>query len=196
MLPRFVLLLASLVGTSAAHAAIRQVAGQYTLFLSSSAPLLDGKAVNASGLTFWVGKSTAAYCPLPDPADCASFPNITTIAVGAGSADMYDYAPGGQDIYVAQNGWLQYTAAHEEGQFPPGSYSTGFAVDTNVEPPAAGELVFTGGNSSGWIVCGDGSSLPLQILALVSSEGAVCANAQKIRIFLNEATEVGAFEYD
>ena len=165
-----------------------------SLIALSSNAALQGQAVNASGNQFFVGAPSGIYCPVPAP-DCAGFSNTTTIAVGGGTASMYDEVPGGQNVYVAQNGQLSFTTAHEEGIFPEGSYTEGFSI----EPTDFGgyQFVFTGDNSNGFIACPtseDGTTW--EILARVSSAGAICAAAADVELAAIAVSAPGAFEYD
>lgn len=102
-------------------------------------------------------------------------------------------APGGQDVYVAETGLLSFTMAHEEGVFPSGAYTTGFAI----EPTIFGGFTFnfTGGQSSGFIACPIDNGR-WEILATVTSEGAICAAAADVEIAAIAVSSPGAFEYE
>ena len=164
-----------------------------SLIALSSNGALQGQPVNASANQFFVGAPSGIYCPVPAP-DCAGFSNTTTIAVGGGVASMYDEVPGGQNVYVAQNGQLRFTTAHEEGIFPEGSYTEGFSI----EPTEFGgyQLIFTGGNSNGFIACPTSENGPWEILARVTSGGAICAAAADVELAAIAVSTPGAFEYD
>ena len=102
---------------------------------------------------------------------------------------MYAVVPGGQNIYVQSNGALSFTTPHTEGNFPAGAYATDFSMGSG------GRFLFSGGNSDGWYVCGNGTE-PVQVLAKVSSAGAICADAQDVSLLLDVAAEPGAFQYE
>ncbi|MCJ1329673.1 hypothetical protein MMC10_006353 [Thelotrema lepadinum] len=164
-----------------------------SLIALSSNSALQGQPINATGNQFFVGLASGIYCPVPAP-DCAGFSNTTTIEVGGGGASMYDDVPGGQDVYVAQNGQLSFTTAHEEGIFPEGAYTGPFSI----EPTGFGgyQLIFTGDNSSGFFACPTGENGAWEILAKVSSGGAICAAAADVELAAIAVSEPGAFEYD
>ena len=160
----------------------------YSIRASSALSTFNGRSVNATGNAFWIGYDTAADCVLAPP-NCDGFANTTTVLVGGGGASMYDIVPGGQNVYVKSNGALSFTTPHTEGNFPPGSYTTGFTIGSG------NHLLFSGGNSNGWYVCGDGTE-PVEVLARVSSAGAICASAQEVQLLLDPVTAPGAYQYE
>lgn len=95
--------------------------------------------------------------------------------------------PGGQDIYVTSDGALSFTEAHEEGIYPNGSYTQGFAFT-----PTGGLDLFTfdGAVNQGWALCGDDG----QVFALV--EGNSCDNPRPVQIEVTAAPGLGAFQYE
>ena len=54
----------------------------YTLRAESSNKAINGKAVNANGNAFWIGKPTASFCPSQVPQDACPKGNETEILVG------------------------------------------------------------------------------------------------------------------
>lgn len=170
---------------------------EVTLVALSDNSALQDQTINASSGGFYIGLPTAAYCPKPAP-DCAAFSNTTIVTAAntttIGTASLVVEVPGGQDVYVAEDGALSYTTAHEAGVFPPGSYPMGFAI----VPSGDGgyEFIFEGFYSEGWIACPGAVEGSWQILAKVRSMGAVCAAAVDLKIAAVAASGVGAFEYD
>ena len=161
----------------------------FSVHVSSDLSTLDGRSVNATDTGFFIGLDTAVECPLSPPG-CEGVSNTTSIIVGGdGSASMDSLVPGGQIIYVKSNGILSFTEPHQESSIPDDSYTGNF----NVGPE--NELIFSGGDSTGWYVCGDGTE-PVQVFAKVISAMGICATAQDIRLFLSPVVEPGAFQYD
>ncbi|KAH6679378.1 hypothetical protein B0J14DRAFT_296470 [Halenospora varia] len=128
-----------------AAAAIASVtADNFTL--TASAPGLtafDGKAINAGGQRFWVGLAQPIdFCPT---LTCASakntqFTSITTLNV---------QVPGGQQVYVAADGGIQFTnAANGEFTIPAGAVLATFTLSD------AG--LYTGLNNAGIQACPTG----------------------------------------
>ncbi|KAJ6066701.1 uncharacterized protein N7446_003738 [Penicillium canescens] len=72
--------------------------------------------LNAAGQKFWLGGTTASYCP-SQVKDCPAG-NQTVFAPGGTSMDTE--VPGGQQVYIDPNGALSFTQAHS-ANIPAGS---------------------------------------------------------------------------
>ena len=104
---------------------------------------------------------------------------------------MYSQVP--QQLFIAQNGVFSYA---EPGQNPP--------YDGTAARNPFGAFDFTltfgpdDGQNHGWFACplGQPGQLPYQVLARVSSEGAICAAAEDITIRTAVVGERGAYEYE
>ncbi|KAF6223030.1 hypothetical protein HO133_001082 [Letharia lupina] len=97
--------------------------------------------LNANDGQFWLGKATSSSCPAEPKTDC---PTETETAV------VDTHVPFGQSIYVAKDGTLSFTAAHEEEKVVAAStaYPAGFAYDRD-----ARSFTFAGTPSKGWLAC-------------------------------------------
>lgn len=165
--------------------------GSFNIVALSSAEFLNNVPLAASGGAFYLGVPTNAQCP-PSASDCSQYSNTTSIIVDSLSSEAGMYSTTPQRVYVAQNGVFSYLEPNAgTGPFPDGSYQTPFNG-------AGDRLTFTGGNSNGWIACPlfTPGALPYQVLAKVSSMGAVCADAIDIEIQTSYATQLGAYDYE
>lgn len=120
----------------------------FTLFTTAVAQILtaslpgsklDGLTVEASGQAFYIGgNGPATYCPTQVEPYC---PNVTgTFFAGLGA--LYVEVPGGQQVYIRENGAMAFTQAHS-AYVPPGSYYGGFVSVTIVSACAAPITVLT-----------------------------------------------------
>jgi len=88
---------------------------------------LDGQVINAAGNLFYLGLSSpATYCPSTVVANC---PPVTGTVASADLTALFVEVPGGQAIYVANNGALSFTVAHSAGEGT-GSFVGGFVQVT------------------------------------------------------------------
>jgi len=74
--------------------------------------------MNAAGQRFWLGGTTASYCPDQVAQTGACPPGNVTAFAGLAALDVE--VPGGQLVYVAPEGYLGFTQAHS-AYYPPGS---------------------------------------------------------------------------
>ncbi|XXG96176.1 hypothetical protein Hte_002455 [Hypoxylon texense] len=106
-----------------------------TYFMTVFAPNteVDGALINAASQGFYLsldGPST--YCP----SNVQNCPEVQGTLVTAGMTGMAVQVPGGQQIYVAPDGQVQYTQAHSSSM-PPGSMVGGWYNKTVVIPSSS-----------------------------------------------------------
>ncbi|KAK3384891.1 hypothetical protein B0H63DRAFT_559612 [Podospora didyma] len=91
------------------------------------APLWLGRAIQANGGRFWMGKPPSAYCPPDIPGlNCTLYPGTSTVLVGGNETlSLNVVVPGGQQVYIAPDGALGYTPPHSTFK-PDGSVVTGW----------------------------------------------------------------------
>ncbi|KAF3925248.1 hypothetical protein ABW20_dc0105568 [Dactylellina cionopaga] len=96
-----------------------------------------GKTINANAGTLWIGKSTTAYCPLPDKKLCppGKVTSLQAIRLSSGaptgSLVMNVAVPGGQYFYIDPVTYLaKWTGAHS-ASMPKGAITTGFKITKN-----------------------------------------------------------------
>ncbi|THX82020.1 hypothetical protein D6D05_04015 [Aureobasidium pullulans] len=83
-------------------------------------------SVNAAGSTFWLNKDSSVYCPKVDGLVCSN--TTTTQFIGGDNTLSLDTTvPGGQQIYVSEEGRLSFTVPHS-AYTGEGSSSTGFSI--------------------------------------------------------------------
>ncbi|KAI8964498.1 hypothetical protein F5Y11DRAFT_363789 [Daldinia sp. FL1419] len=123
-----------------------------TYFLTVFAPNteVDGALLNAAAQGFYAGISgPSTYCP-----QGVTCPDVQGSLVYAGLTGMAVAVPGGQAIYVAPSGQIEYTQAHSAYE-PPGALTGGWFNKTVVSEcdPARDVLDFlpVDGSSSGGI---------------------------------------------
>lgn len=144
-------------------------------------------SLNASHGHFWFGKTTTSSCPTDSNPNCPIGTETTLVVSGDGSAklvrtnpsirmDRYlaplpsfctsltslhgiqdATVPGGQTIYVAKDGALSYTPAHEANVVSL-AYPSGFAYSTGSSETGNGNggpdyFTFSGTPSKGWLAC-------------------------------------------
>ncbi|KAJ6008829.1 hypothetical protein N7522_003845 [Penicillium canescens] len=88
----------------------------FTVMAARSASPIHYLQLNAAGQKFWLGGTTASYCP-SQVKDCPAG-NQTVFAPGGTSMDTE--VPGGQQVYIDPNGALSFTQAHS-ANIPAGS---------------------------------------------------------------------------
>ena len=75
--------------------------------------------------------------------------------------------PGGQTIYVAKDGALSYTPAHE-GNVIPLTYPSGFSYSNDSQlSNGLGYFTFSGTPSKGWLACPTAKGGPWQVFAYI-----------------------------
>ncbi|KAF3916170.1 hypothetical protein AA313_de0205518 [Arthrobotrys entomopaga] len=88
---------------------------------------LANQDIHATGGGFWIGKKTAAICPL-DKKKCPKTTGVTAFTVWHASTISLDtQVPGGQQVYVTAEGVLTYTKPHSAA-IPKGSLTKGFDI--------------------------------------------------------------------
>ena len=94
--------------------------GPFGLIVAHSGSPIHLSTINANHNMFLVGKPTNAFCP-PEVARvvndqgknvCDSVRNVTAIDVNGLRAGMDTVVPGGQQIYLNEDGALSFTTAH------------------------------------------------------------------------------------
>jgi len=87
---------------------------------------LDGQVINAAGNAFYLGLSgPSTYCPT----QVDTCPPVTGTVAYSDLTNLYVEVPGGQQIYIANNGALSFTVAHSANEGT-GSYVGGFVQVT------------------------------------------------------------------
>ncbi|ETS78184.1 hypothetical protein PFICI_10246 [Pestalotiopsis fici W106-1] len=99
----------------------------YRLTVFAPGTVVDGADIDAAGSGFYLGLSEpATYCPVGD-----ACPAPRGTLVYQGMSAMAVEVPGGQDIYIAPHGQVQFTQAHS-AYMPPGSLTGGWFNKTVV----------------------------------------------------------------
>lgn len=112
---------------------------------------------------------------------------------------QYASVPAGQDIYVAKDGALSFTEAHDEEGVGSIAYPSGFSYDDSVDACAsAGAFTFSGTTSKGWLACpvaanGNGNG-PWQVYADIKRTNATGCLAFEARGERYEG--VGVWQYN
>ncbi|KAI1410679.1 hypothetical protein F5Y13DRAFT_70807 [Hypoxylon sp. FL1857] len=134
------------------------VASATSYFLTVFAPdtNVDGGLFNAAGQGFYTGTSgPATYCP-DNVKPC---PEVQGTLVHAGMTGMAVAVPGGQSIYVAPSGAVEYTRAHSanlpEGSIVGGWYNKTVVSDCDPTRYVLDFLSTDGSNIGGVKVCPD-----------------------------------------
>lgn len=116
--------------------------------LRSASPI-HFQSLNANSRLIWIGKETNTDCDAA-VADCESYTNTTSITLSSGNAYMNVDVAGGQQLYVAPSGALEYTAPHSadmvEGSFVGGwgAYTSDSGVDM---------ITTSAGSATGFLAC-------------------------------------------
>jgi hypothetical protein len=145
-----------LLFSATAMAAVIQRTSQdssaFTMLAARSASPIHLQSIQASGGQFFIGKDTAVSCPSAN--GCGIYTTNTTALTctptdGTSSrCAMHVVVPGGQEVFVRNNGSLGYTAPHS-GSIPDGSFTSGFNLTTGDQ----GRFSFTGNGSAGLVAC-------------------------------------------
>ncbi|KAI1477721.1 hypothetical protein F4774DRAFT_388346 [Daldinia eschscholtzii] len=117
-----------------------------------------GNPINASGGKFWINKAPDAKCPSDvEDLDCSKYPGTETIFNGGnGTVFLNVGVPGGQQVYIAENGALSYTTPHS-GKIPDDAIVTGFSRTQSV---AWGAPVNLYNSNKTWYICPVGEGEP------------------------------------
>lgn len=84
-------------------------------------------AINANGNSFWINKETNSYCPNTTVTSCPEG-KYTYFTNGNNTLSLSVEVPGGQRVYVAQDGSLGYTIPHGSVSGSQNVSYTGFAL--------------------------------------------------------------------
>ncbi|KAI1102223.1 hypothetical protein F4804DRAFT_275799 [Jackrogersella minutella] len=111
----------------------------------------SGTAINASGGKFFINRNTTAACPDDvENLDCSTYPGSKTVFTGGNDTIFLDVGvPGGQQVYVAEDGSLSYTVAHS-ADLPDGAVATGFVRERSESFGAP--VTLANGNQT-WAIC-------------------------------------------
>ncbi|KAG9560882.1 hypothetical protein KCU71_g295, partial [Aureobasidium melanogenum] len=139
-------------------------------------------SVNAAGQKFWLLKDSQTYCPDVVGSAC---PNTTStqFAGGDNTLSLDTIVPGGQQVYVAVDGSLSFTAPHSASTGT-GSFVTGFSVAQNGE-----HIQFQGDD---WLACPSGDHYAVYAAAIAKDASACTGFAFRIA----ESTAPAAWEYN
>ncbi|KAG9949049.1 hypothetical protein KCU85_g4493, partial [Aureobasidium melanogenum] len=80
------------------------------LAINSGSPI-HLSAINANGNSFWLNKKTSSYCPNTTVTSCPDG-KYTYFTGGNDTLSLNVEVPGGQRVYVAQDGSLGFTIPH------------------------------------------------------------------------------------
>jgi hypothetical protein len=128
--------------TGSAFAAPTAPASFQGLAIHSGSPI-QFATVNANDNNFWLLYKTSTSCP--SNVKCSK----TTDTIFTGGKDTLNLkveVPGGQQVYVSENGALKFTEAHRAA-IGEGSSQTGFAVQKK------GKFDYLTYNGSGFLAC-------------------------------------------
>lgn len=154
--------------TSTSSSPPQPTVSNFSVIAARSGSPIHLQSVNANGQAFWIGKTTASYCPTP-PVPASSCPAGTVTAFGIfeqGQGASLDTAvPGGQQVYVQATGELGFTQAHS-ALVPAGAYRVGFSA-TAPGANGLGDFGFSiAGKAAGWLACpATKGAFPYQIFA-------------------------------
>ncbi|KAJ0375275.1 hypothetical protein COL26b_006486 [Colletotrichum chrysophilum] len=137
-------LISSILSLMLSLSCIITLAAAESYTLTAYAPAtraIHGKPINASGRRFIIGlDAPMTYCPDVVPRDSCPPGNITTVS--GLLTGMMVMVPGGQDIYVDPEGFVDFTQAHSAGYPPNSTLQEGFYKTTakpsspcEAEPP-------------------------------------------------------------
>jgi hypothetical protein len=120
--------LLAIAATTSARPTTRDALGPY--LVGSVLSIKDESVIYFQRLAardgaLWVNGGTAKYCP--ESADCPKNDYDMDFSFADGALSMGAVVPGGQQVYIAQNGRIEYTAAHSSS-IPEGATTTGFAL--------------------------------------------------------------------
>ena len=107
--------------------------------LNPLAPFHD-QAIQAAGLHFWIGGQPATYCPSSVPQTLCP-PGNQTVLAGSGLSVL---VPGGQQMYIQDNGAWAFTQAHSNDMYNVSYYGGGSGFVNGG---------YFGPNSTYWVAC-------------------------------------------
>ncbi|KAH9998183.1 hypothetical protein F4779DRAFT_165828 [Xylariaceae sp. FL0662B] len=128
----------------------------YTLTVFAPGTTIDGAELNAAGQAFYTGTSgPATYCPN----DASACPQVQGTLVYADLSGMAVQVPGGQTIFVAPHGHVQYTQPYSS-IMPGGAFVGGWFNKTVISECAPQRVVLDflstdGSNAGGIKLCPD-----------------------------------------
>jgi hypothetical protein len=123
--------------------------GYFGVISSRSASPIHLQTLTARGGKFYLGGGPpSSYCPPNIPAESCPPGNSTVLVGGQETLSLGVVVPGGQQVYVAPGGALQYTTAHSVAK-PDGSDVTGFSRTAPANGNAFGYLEY----ETGFVAC-------------------------------------------
>lgn len=179
--------LLSMSGLSTADDSPLQYFGAISARSASPIHLLP---VSAAESAFWLGRETQSYCPSEVVAVCPPG-NVTLFAYDVESditgLSLAVGVPGGQLVYVAEDGALGFTQAHT-GMLPPGNTNvTGFTV---AEGDGLGGLSW----GEGFVACPTDAG-PWKIYAQRPDTPLPSEECLGFSMVTSDAEEIAAFQY-
>ncbi|KAI1454245.1 hypothetical protein F4805DRAFT_328731 [Annulohypoxylon moriforme] len=152
-----------------------------------------GDPINANNGKFWINKDTTAECPDNiEGLDCSAYPGTDTVFGGGnGTISLNVGVPGGQQVYIAEDGSLSYTIPHS-GALPNGSIATGFSRSRSESFGAPVNLYNSG---RFWLICpvGEGEPREKAYQLFVETEDREGCYGTQIRTY--RADGISAWEY-
>lgn len=137
--------------------------GYFGVISSRSASPIHLQSLTARGGKFYLGGGPpSSYCPSNLPAGACPPGNTTVLAGGQGTLSLGVVVPGGQEVYVAPGGALQYTTAHSVSK-PEGSDVTGFSRTAPADGNVYGYLDY----ETGFVACPAGEGEGYQVFGAV-----------------------------
>lgn len=101
---------ASSCGSTSSAAPETTPAGPFGIISAHSTSKIHLLPWTASGQAFYLGGETATYCPDVVGSAC---PNASTVETAfSGLCGMDTFVPGGQQLYIAEDGHIGFTQAH------------------------------------------------------------------------------------
>ncbi|KAF1949309.1 hypothetical protein CC80DRAFT_497625 [Byssothecium circinans] len=160
--------------------------GYFGVISARSASPIHLLPLNANGGKFTLGGSPSPHCPPEVGEVCNAYPgNETVFAGGDGTLSLGVIVPGGQQVYVAPDGALSYTAPHSVYK-PEGSIVDGWS---RTEGENFGNLIFT----SGLIACPTTEGKPWQVYGNIAAVNSTsCLGFSSLTV---NTTDAGAWEY-
>ncbi|KAH6851405.1 hypothetical protein J4E91_010651 [Alternaria rosae] len=164
--------------------------GYFGVISSRSASPIHLQSLTARGGKFYLGGGPpSSYCPPNIPAEACPAGNTTVLAGGQGTLALGVVVPGGQEVYVAPGGALQYTVAHSVSK-PEGSDVTGFSRTA----PANGNVYGYLDYETGFVACPAGEGEGYQVFGAVEDGefGDDCLGFTALAVATDDA---GAWQY-
>ncbi|KAF2876777.1 hypothetical protein BDV95DRAFT_590829 [Massariosphaeria phaeospora] len=176
----------TVIALSALVASTLAQSGYFGVMSTRSASPVHFRTLTARGGKFFLGGGPpSSYCP-PEVGDACPSGNSTVLAGGVGTLSLGVVVPGGQQVYVAPDGTLSYTAPHSAWK-PDGSVVDGW---NKTEGENFGNLAFEGG----LVACPAAQGQGYQVFGQIEGfeTGPDCLGFNSLTI---NATEAGAWEY-